>query len=167
LGVDYQDNYYEYEVPLAITQPGTRDPGAIWPANNELDLQLSILVDAKLARNNAKLNGKPWPFTIPFVYTDGRNKVTIKGQPDLSRLRTIMLGVRNPLKGNGTPGDDGLNKTGTVWFDELRLTDFDQRGGWAATARVDAALADFANITVSGSKSTIGFGTLDSRVRRP
>jgi cell surface protein SprA len=43
LGVDYQDNYYEYEVPLAITQPGTRDPGAIWPANNELDLQLDLL----------------------------------------------------------------------------------------------------------------------------
>jgi len=29
----------------------------------------------------------------------GLNKVTIKGQPDLGRLRTIMLGVRNPLKG--------------------------------------------------------------------
>jgi cell surface protein SprA len=165
LGVDYQDNYYEYEVPLAVTQPGTRDPGSIWPASNELDLQLSLLVDAKLARNNAKMpNGKSWDFTIPFVYTDGLNKITIKGQPDMSRLRTIMLGVRNPLKGTGAANDDGLNKTGTVWFDELRLTDFDQRGGWAATARVDAALADFANITVSGSKSTIGFGTLDSRV---
>jgi cell surface protein SprA len=165
LGVDYQDNYYEYEVPLAVTQPGTRDPGAIWPANNELDLQLSVLIDAKLARNNAKLNGQPWPFTVPFTYTDGLNKITIKGQPDLSRLRTIMLGVRNPYKPN-SPGnaDDGLNKSGTIWFDELRLTDFDQRGGWAATARFDAALADFANITVAGSKSTVGFGSLDSRV---
>ncbi|RYF48144.1 MAG: cell surface protein SprA, partial [Cytophagaceae bacterium] len=96
LGVDYQDNYYEYEVPLAITQPGTRDPGAIWPASNELNLTLELLTSAKVARNNAKLNGQPWPFTTPFIYTDGNNKVTIKGQPDLSRLRTIMLGVRNP-----------------------------------------------------------------------
>jgi hypothetical protein len=48
-----------------------------------------------------------------------------------------MLGVRNPYR--PVPGsDDGLDKTGTVWFDELRLTDFDQRGGWAATARVDS-----------------------------
>jgi cell surface protein SprA len=164
LGVDYQDNYYEYEVPLAITQPGTRDPSAIWPANNELDLQLDLLTSAKLARNNAKLNGLPWPFTTPFVYTDGHNKVTIKGQPDLSRLRTIMVGVRNPYKGSNAGPDDGLDKTGTLWFDELRLTDFDQRGGWAATARADFALADFANITVSGSKSTVGFGSLDSRV---
>lgn len=164
LGVDYQDNYYEYEVPLAITQPGTRDPGAIWPASNELDLQLDLLTSAKLARNNAKLNGLPWPFTTPFVYTDGHNKVTIKGQPDLSRLRTIMVGVRNPYKGSNAGPDDGLDKSGTLWFDELRLTDFDQRGGWAATARADFALADFANITVSGSKSTVGFGSLDSRV---
>jgi len=164
LGVDYQDNYYEYEVPLAITQPGTRDPGAIWPAGNELNLQLDLLTSAKLARNNAKLNGQPWPFTTPFVFTDGQNKVTIKGQPDLSRLRTIMLGVRNPYRPVNPGSDDGLDKTGTVWFDELRLTDFDQRGGWAATARADFALADFANITVSGSKSTIGFGSLDSRV---
>ncbi|WP_238381802.1 T9SS outer membrane translocon Sov/SprA [Mucilaginibacter pedocola] len=164
LGVDYIDNYYEYEVPLTITQPGTRDPGAIWPANNELNLQLELLTSAKLARNNAKLNGQPWPFTTPFVYTDGANKVTIKGQPDLSRLRTIMLGVRNPYKGNNSGPDDGLDKSGTIWFDELRLTDFDQRGGWAATARADFALADFANITISGSKSTVGFGSLDSRV---
>jgi cell surface protein SprA len=164
LGVDYQDNYYEYEVPLAITQPGTLDPGAIWPASNELNLELDLLTSAKLARNNAKLNGLPWPFTTPFIYTDGRNKVTIKGQPDLSRLRTIMLGVRNPYKGNNAGADDGLDKTGTLWFDELRLTDFDQRGGWAATARADFALADFANITLSGSKSTVGFGSLDSRV---
>ncbi|MEO7215843.1 cell surface protein SprA [Mucilaginibacter sp.] len=164
LGVDYQDNFYEYEVPLAVTQPGTRDAAAIWPAGNELNLQLDLLTSAKLARNNAKLNGLPWPFTTPFVYTDGHNKVTIKGQPDLSRLRTIMVGVRNPYKGNNAGADDGLDKTGTVWFDELRLTDFDQRGGWAATARADFALADFANITLSGSKSTVGFGSLDSRV---
>jgi cell surface protein SprA len=46
----------------------------------------------------------------------------------------------------------------------LRLTDFDQRGGWAATARLDTKLADFADVTVSGSKTSIGFGTLDSRL---
>ncbi|TWR30675.1 cell surface protein SprA [Mucilaginibacter pallidiroseus] len=163
LGVDYIDNYYEYELPLYITQPGTRDADAIWPAANELNLQLDLLTTAKLARNNAKLNGQPWPFTVPFIYTDGTYKVTIKGQPDLSRLRAIMLGVRNPYRPTN-PGDDGIEKSGTVWFDELRLTDFDQRGGWAATARLDAALADFGNITVAGSKSTIGFGSLDSRV---
>ncbi len=165
LGVDYIDNYYEYEIPLVITHPGTADPNAIWPSVNELDLELALLTNAKLARNNAKLNGQPWPLTVPFTITDGHNKITIKGQPDLSRLTAVMLGVRNPYKNDSPPGsDDGLNKTGILWFDELRLTDFDNKGGWAATGRFDAKLADFATVTVSGSKTTVGFGTLDSKL---
>jgi cell surface protein SprA len=165
LGIDYIDNYYEYEIPLSVTQPGTADPNAIWPAENELDLQLSLLTNAKIARNNAKLNGQPWPLNVPFTISDGRNKITIKGQPDLSRLAAVMVGVRNPLRtSSNSATDDGLSKTGILWFDELRLTDFDNRGGWAATGRLDAKLADFATVTVSGSKTTVGFGTLDSRL---
>ncbi|WP_370580810.1 cell surface protein SprA [Mucilaginibacter sp. FT3.2] len=160
LGIDYQDNYYEYELPLKITQPGTSDPNAIWPDANAIDLELGLLTRAKLARNHANVL-----YNQVFKYTEGTQTVYIKGQPDLSRLTTIMLGVRNPLKGSqASVADDGLDKTGTIWFDELRLTDFDQRGGWAATARLDTKLADFADVTVSGSKTTIGFGTLDSRL---
>lgn len=165
LGADYTNNYYEYEIPLEVTQPGTSDPNAIWPAANELDLQLSLLTAAKLARNNAKYNGQPWPLTLPFTVSDGRNKITIVGEPDLSRVTTIMLGVRNPLK-TSSPGntDDGMDKSGTVWFDELRLTDFNNKGGWAAIGRMTTKLADFADVTISGNKTTAGFGALDSRL---
>ncbi|WP_449560056.1 T9SS outer membrane translocon Sov/SprA [Mucilaginibacter agri] len=165
LGVDYQDNYYEYEIPLKVTLPNTSDPNAIWPEENNLDLQLELLTNAKLARNHARLNGQPWPLTEPYTLIDGNNKITIKGQPDLSRLRTIMLGVRNPYKGASTnTADDGADKSAIVWFNELRLTDFDQRGGWAATARLNAKLADFADVSLAGSKSTIGFGAIDQGV---
>ncbi|QKJ33029.1 cell surface protein SprA [Mucilaginibacter mali] len=164
LGVDYQDNYYEYEVPLQVTRPGTGDPSSIWPDANSIDLELDLLTKAKLARNVAKLNGQAWPLTVPFTISDGKNKITIKGQPDLSRLRAIMLGVRNPLKTSASIGDDGLDKTAIVWFNELRLTDFDQRGGWAAIGRFNAKLADFADVTMLGSKSTIGFGSIDQRL---
>ncbi|HVS94439.1 MAG TPA: cell surface protein SprA [Mucilaginibacter sp.] len=165
LGVDFTDNYYEYEIPMAVTQPGTADPNTIWPASNQLDIALSLFTNAKLARNAAKLNGQPWPLNVPFTLSDGRNKVTIKGQPDLSRVIAIMLGVRNPYKNNSSSGtDDGLDKSGILWFDELRLTDFDEQGGWAATGRMDAKLADFATVTVSGSRTTAGFGSLDSKL---
>ncbi|MDN5287317.1 MAG: sprA [Mucilaginibacter sp.] len=159
LGVDYQDNYYEYQVPLKVTAPGTRDPDAIWPTANSIDLELDLLTRAKLKRNHSNV-----PYNQVFRYAEGDQVVYIKGQPDLSRLATVMLGVRNPLKGSSPAADDGLDKNGIVWFDELRLTDFDQRGGWAAIARANAKLADFADITVAGSKTTIGFGTLDSRL---
>lgn len=161
LGTDYQDNYYEYETPLTVTQPGTNDPSAIWPADNAMDIELDLLTRAKLARNSAKLNGQTWPLSVPFTITDGSNRITIKGQPDLSRLATVMLGVRNPLKTSASIGDDGLDKSGIIWFDELRLTDFDERGGWAAVGRFNARLADFADVTVLGSKRTVGFGSID------
>ncbi|MES2425797.1 MAG: cell surface protein SprA [Bacteroidota bacterium] len=166
LGADYQDNYYEYEIPLAITPSGTTNASSIWPDANALDIELTVLTDAKIARNNAKFNGLPWPINKPFTFTSGRNKITIKGVPDLSRLRTIMLGVRNPYRNNSPNGvDDGLAKSAIIWFDELRLTDFDNKGGWAAIGRADFKLADFANVTVSGNKSTAGFGALDSRLQ--
>ncbi len=170
LGVDYQDSYYEVEVPLKITQPGTADPNAIWPDVNNLDLDLSLLTKAKIARNNATYidpnTGRrgPWPITLPYPYQGGKYKIIIKGQPDLSRLRAIMLGVRNPLKTAQSINDDGLEKSAIVWFNELRLSDFDEGGGWAATARLNAKLADFADVTVSGSKTTAGFGPLDQKV---
>jgi cell surface protein SprA len=158
LGVDYQDSYYEYEIPLKITRPGTSDPGAIWPEANNLDLELAALTRAKLARDNAIATGQA-SLTVPFSIMDGNNKITIKGQPDLSRLRAIMLGVRNPYKTTG-----GFDKSAIVWFNELRLTDFDQRGGWAATARLNAKLADFGDVSLAGSKTTIGFGSIEQRV---
>ncbi len=166
LGVDYQDNYYEYETPLAITQPGTTDPSLIWPDANSMDIELDLLTQAKVKRNYARLNGQPWPLTVPYTVFIGVNKITIKGQPDLSRLRTIMLGVRNPYRGNAETNttDDGLDKSGIVWFNELRLTDFEQRGGYAATARLNTHLADFADITIAGSKTTPGFGGLEQRM---
>jgi cell surface protein SprA len=159
LGVDYQDSYYEYEIPLKATRPGTVDPNAIWPEANNIDLELAALTRAKLVRDNAIANGQLTSINIPFTVIDGSSKITIKGQPDLSRLRAIMLGVRNPYKAAG-----GFDRSATVWFNELRLTEFDQRGGWAATARLNARLADFGDITMAGSKTTIGFGSIEQRV---
>ncbi len=43
-----------------------------------------------------------------------------------------------------------LPKCLEVWVNELRLTDFDQSGGWAALARVNAQLADLGNVSVAG-----------------
>jgi len=69
--------------------------------------------------------------------------------PDLSQLKMIMIGVRNPR-------DDGKIYDVCLWADELRLTEFDQTAGWAANAVVSAKLADLG--TVTGSFRHIGFG---------
>ena len=166
IGTDNQDNYYEYNMPLKVTIPGTADPYAIWPDQNKMDIQLELFQKAKVARNNARTStGLPWPINVPFNYSDGKNTIIVKGQPDMSKVRVYMLGLKNPLRNAASPaGDDGLEKRAEAWFNELRLTEFDERGGWAATARMNAKLADFADLNISGSKSTIGFGSLEKKV---
>ncbi|RYF25015.1 MAG: cell surface protein SprA [Flavobacteriales bacterium] len=166
IGTDNQDNYYEYNQSLKVTNPGTSDPYAIWPDQNKMDIDLELFQKAKVARNQARTGaGLPWPINIPFTYIDGGNTIIVKGQPDMSKVRVYMLGVKNPLRNPALPGnDDGFDKSAQVWFNELRLTEFDERGGWAATARMNAKLADFADLNISGSKSTIGFGSLEKKV---
>lgn len=166
IGSDNQDNYYEHSVPLRVTPSGSVNANTIWPDANKIDLAFSILQNAKTARNIAKTTtGAAWPINVPFTFTSGGKTVIIKGQPDLSQIKVIMIGLKNPLRNAALPGtDDGLTKSGLVWFNELRLSEFDERGGWAATARLNAKLADFGDLNISGSKATIGFGSIEKRV---
>ncbi len=161
LGSDFNDNYYEYEIPLTITQPSAISPVDIWPESNEMIIELQKLIDAKLARNNAMNAGNSTvTLQTPFVFYDGDRKITVKGTPNLSNLRSLMIGIRNPKDANGS----GPKLCGEVWFNELRLTDFDEEGGWASTARITAKLADLGTMTLSGNRSTAGWGSIEKKV---
>jgi cell surface protein SprA len=161
-GNDYVQNYYEYEQPLYITPPGSTDPFLIWPEINNFNVTFSELNAAKQMRNDAG-----WPLSLPYtVINDKGHRITVLGNPNLSNIQTIMLGVRNPkssMAGGGLD-DDGLDKCGEVWFNELRLTDFDNRDGWAATGMVNMRLADFGSVNITGLRKTIGFGGIESQV---
>ncbi len=160
LGSDYTQNFYEYEIPLKKTPWNTSNKNEIWPSDNEVDFTLSLLKEVKLARNRYyRESGKV--INEPYKVNRGRASVTVVGAPNLSNVRTIMIGIRNPGKRLADDDDDGLSKSAEVWVNELRLTEFDERGGWAANARVATKLADFANVSLSGRMSTIGFGNLD------
>ena len=53
-----------------------------------------------------------------LVYLTGGKKITVVGNPNLSRVKTIMLGVRNPKKTSLDSEDDGLSKCGQIWVNE-------------------------------------------------
>ncbi len=162
LGSDFVNNYYEYEIPLKITRFGATIDTDIWPEANNMEIDVDKLIKGKLARNNAyAANGNP--YSIPYYIGDGNRKITIVGNPTLSEVKTIMIGVRNPKK-ELVPGDDGSSKCVVLWVNELRMNDFDNNGGWAANARVTAKLADLGNVTLSGARSTDGFGSLESKL---
>ncbi len=174
MGTDYKNNYYEYEIPLTVTPAGyydgTLDEEApdryiVWPEENDLNLEFELLQLVKQDRNDLIRAGDP-NVSLTRLYTkyDGDRKVSVMGNPNLSNVQTIMIGVRNPKKVSQTDNDDGLEKCAEVWVNELRLTNFDEKGGWAANARITAKLADFGSVTVAGATSKPGFGAINQKV---
>ncbi|MBI4648838.1 MAG: cell surface protein SprA, partial [Bacteroidia bacterium] len=174
LGSDYKQNYYEYEVPLTLTPIAVYsdddnisedDRLKIWPESNRIDFEFEILQRVKQMRNDEarKLGSLIQPGGYMEIW-EGRNRVSINGNPNLSDIRTIMIGIRNPKATNNPHTDDGISKSVEVWFNELRLTDFDEKGGWAATARIATKLADFGTLNIAGNTSRRGFGSIEKKV---
>lgn len=160
LGTDFEQNYYEYEIPVHPTPFGTGDPEAIWPEANNMEIEFKQLQNAKNKRNSIA-----YPLIQEYEVIDGARRIRIKGNPNLSDIKTIMIGIRNPLRTkNPWAADNGTEKCAEIWVNELRLSDFDERGGWAALARVNAQMADLGNITLAGNISTPGFGSIEKRV---
>lgn len=165
IGSDYEDNFYEYEIPLKLTPHGTysdnseSDRYMVWPEENELNIPLELFTKAKLARNEAK-RAAGSKITLQDIYaiTDPdkvNNNVRIKGNPSLGNVVTMMIGIR--AHGAGL-------KSAEIWVNELRLTDFDEGGGWAARGRTTIKLADLGSISASGQYSSVGFGSVDQSV---
>lgn len=166
LGTDYKDNYYEYEIPLKVTQRGASSDVDIWPSENNIEIRLEDLLDVKRARNRdiQSANSVYTYNSIYSIYNEENEKITVRGNPNLSNVVTLMIGVRNPSKQNNASPDDGMIKSGEIWVNELRLSDFKEDGGWAARGRVSTRLADFGTVNMSGSISTPGFGSIEKKV---
>ncbi|HEY6083473.1 MAG TPA: cell surface protein SprA, partial [Chitinophagaceae bacterium] len=160
LGSDFVSNYYEYRVPLHITrQNGQYTPNTIWPSGNNIDLLLSELPALKEERNRNGVSP-----VVPYTIKDGLgNYITVVGNPSIGEVGNALLGILNPTKQEGGPGD-GLPKSAELWFDEMRLTDINEQGGYAATGKVDMQLADLGTVSLAGAMHTAGFGSVDQRV---
>lgn len=164
LGSDFTNNYYIYDVPVHLTAPGSYDNGSdadrgkVWPAQNEVIINLDTLTNLKLLRSfKGGLTTSTYTETTT-VETGVPHMIGVVGEPNLGALTSIMIGVINPL----TPANP-RSMSAEVWVDELRVTDFNQHGGQAALARVTAKLADFGQVSMSGQYSTPFFGSIDSK----
>ncbi len=159
IGKDEQ-NYYEMEIPLVITPQDVTagDARAIWPEANEIDVAFNDLTGLKVKRNRTGSNLSFRFSSITGPLEVGQTRLTIRGNPDLATTQLLTIGIRNPV----TP--DKAPKSVVIWVNELRVTDFDSKAGWAANARLNLQLADFANITASTRYTSVGFGSLQDKI---
>ncbi len=180
IGTDITENFYQIEVPLEFTDFGETSDTQIWPEVNNLELDLDLLATIKSIARGGLVNlveeipgntDNPDldPNGIAFFdesgvliqnaenvgYEVGQKRIGIKGLPSFGDIRTIMLGVKN---GNTIRTQE---IGGEVWFNELRLVDLKNEGGWAAILNMDGNIADFADVSATGRMSTTGFGGIE------
>jgi len=163
LGSDYKSNYYEYEIPLKITPQGHYDiysPTAceqVWPEDNMLDIDLSVLTNVKRERNKARADGDASYTKLYYIYDPERpqNKISVMGNPSLGEIKTMMIGVRNNSRRTSSV---------EVWVNELRLQEYSNEGGWAAQGNFNVQLSDLGSVNLTGHSETAGFGGLEEGV---
>ena len=164
LGSDYRNNYYEYLIPLQLTPDrsdyskySTADRRQVWPETNMLDISLHLFTQLKKQRNLSRSQGTA-SYSHPFsVYDPDRpgNKVSVLGNPSLGEVKVMMIGVRNI---------SGDVKSGEVWVNELRLSETNNDGGWAASGTMNVQLSDFGTVNMMGRYIGDGFGGLEEGV---
>lgn len=161
LGSDVRSNYYEYEIPLELTPPGhysddNSDRYKVWPRENYMDFSLQTLVNLKQERNRAKNEQQPGVgFATLFTGRDPeneRNRIAVIGNPSLSDVRVMLIGIRNNAPST---------KDATVWVNELKVTDFNSEGGWAAKGNLNIGVSDIATLNFGAHVETAGFGSVD------
>lgn len=161
LGSDVKKNFYEYEIPLTVTAPGkynnfdSEDRRKVWPTENMLDCATEVFTNVKLARNEKKRYDENVNFNTLYYEYDPEhpaNRVSVLGNPSLSNVKVIYIGIRNR---------SNVVHSGTIWVDELRATDFDDKGGWAAKGNINLAISDIATVNAGIHRETVGFGAVD------
>ena len=162
MGNDFTNNFYQIELPLEVSNTG--DP--VWPNQNRLSLDLSLLQKIKSSVIGQSSSATINPTNLVFFDANGENPSTnsvsniplgqlrlgIKGNPTFGDVRVMMVGIKN---------SSGVPQSGTVWYNEMRLSDLKNEGGWAAVGSFDGNIADFATVSASGRLSTIGFGGIE------
>jgi len=158
MGIDFTNNYYQIEIPLKVTDPQDFSPRGIWPLENDLNLSLDLLQQIKSTvlgddnLSNLELNYFDESLNpVDGAFNEGL-KVGIIGNPSFGNIRVMMLGLKN---------SSNQNVSGEVWFNEMRLTGLKNEGGWAAVLNLDTNFADFANVSASGRRTTVGFGAIE------
>ncbi|WP_412061998.1 cell surface protein SprA [Rubrivirga sp. IMCC45206] len=183
VGDDETENYYEFEQPVypfdpdrltdesvftSVCRPeqpfNCAQSDSLWQTNvqvggervdlNPVNVVLSELNRAKLQRDRS---GAPLDERFTIAAPEGSPAgatITVRGQPSIQDVRTVVLGIRNGR------GGAAVVDTVSVWFNELRVTGYDEAGGASGFVTANMALADVATVNARASFTDDGFGDL-------
>ena len=156
IGSDFVNNYYQIRIPLYLTpfSAESLDPNSdayndtLWRSINSLDLNLTTLPALKQQRN---LTDSSETKLYSQMQPNGQ-EYSVMGNPNLGAVAGILISVENT---------NAATACGQIWVDELRLSDINEHGAWAAMGRVDMTLADLGTVTTSVKHHSVGWGTIE------
>lgn len=136
-------NYYEYRAPI---HKG-------WDPYNEVIIKFQDLTSIKQGRDSTT---RIFEFPVPGGPPGSLYRVL--GNPSLTQVRYMALGVENPaVKGTVNP------LYGQVWVNELRVIEVDDSPGWAYRFDANLKIADLGSVTFNYSKVDPHFHSIDQR----
>ena len=180
-GNDLKNNYYEYRQPVTPSdeaypfQPFDPSNNAqledeaaqIWLYDlNSMNIILSAFNQLKQLRDQETDLDPSEPYERGDLLPEGApgSTLAIVGNPSLTRVSEIGLGIRNPFSAEDPEAKGTPFLNAQVWLNELRVSGYDNEQGWAAKANASLKLADFATVNGNISRETQGFGALNSRL---
>lgn len=183
LGANETNDYYEYDQPLTPSRETAGESDELWQTHqefegktvdlNSMNLVLGALNQLKVARDRINFPTDSVFFSVvndslslpdapdAEKFAPPGTRLGIKGTPSLSRINTIVIGIRNPADSSSIATEDILQDV-TVWVNELRVSGYDNQNGWAALVNADIQLADLARVKANFQTQTDGFGSLSS-----
>lgn len=139
-----QFNYYEIEQPVF----------ADWAiSRNSIDIDFKELTSKKF-----DVSVDVDTVTGIRSFDLGQGKILrIKGSPSLSNIVDIYIGAVNT--------DNLFPYSGDIWFNELRLSEVNDRPGDAALANINIAIADLATLSANADYRSADFRTVSEPIR--
>lgn len=185
LGNDLVNNYYEYRQPVSPSNPDytfgrlgqggsdnatiEADAEQVWLYDqNSMNIELTAFNQLKQLRASRTEQGVDFDPTLPFETSEVLQNavpgaiVKIVGNPNLSNITEIGLGILNPHEPEMERGVPILDAE--LWLNELRVSGFDNTKGWAANAKANIKFADFASVNANITRETDGFGGITSKI---
>lgn len=85
IGTDFNQNFYQVEIPLEVTNPGASTSEEIWPASNNFDIPLELLTKLKaVGISNQTLSN------IVF-YDENLNEVLENAPRETGKMRLAIM----------------------------------------------------------------------------
>ncbi|MFQ5770382.1 MAG: cell surface protein SprA, partial [bacterium] len=137
------NNYYEYR---STVYEG-------WNDKNHMDIGLQEFTS--IDRTDSTIYEIENETYVKYLVSDRSKSIRVKGNPSLTNIKTLILGIKNK---NATQAF-----TGEVWFNELRLSDVEREKGVAMRFRANMKIANFATINGEVERKDADFHNVAQR----